>query len=208
MTDAAPFLGTLAAVVGVAGMTPYLRDTLHGGTRPQRVTWLIWTVLAAVVWLSQRADGASWSLLFAGVHTMLNATVFVLAIRRGRSAGVKADILTVILAGCGLAGWLMTGYAFTATLCVVAADLVALAAMIPKTWHDPWSETLPTYGLASLGGALAAGAVAGIDLALLAYPIYYCLANGALAVVIHARRHVLCVGRVRPLAGVVPVDVR
>ena len=61
MTDVAPALGVLAALVGVADTIPYLRDMLRGATRPNRGTWLIWSVLAIVVCLSQRADGATWS---------------------------------------------------------------------------------------------------------------------------------------------------
>jgi hypothetical protein len=56
------------------------------------------------------------------------------------------------------------------------------------------SETLATFVYASLGGALAAGAVGVAENAsapLLLYPVYYCLANGAIAVLIHHRRTVL-----------------
>jgi hypothetical protein len=63
--------------------------------------------------------------------------------------------------------------------------------MIPKTYRDPDSETLATFAFASLGGALAAGAVGAIDLSLLLYPVYYCLVNGALAVLILQRRRAL-----------------
>ena len=81
-----------------------------------------------------------------------------------------------------------------ATVCVVAADLIAAAMMVPKTYRDPGSETLATFVYASIGGALAAGAVGVADNAgatLLLYPIYYCLANGAIAVLIHRRRTAL-----------------
>jgi hypothetical protein len=78
-----------------------------------------------------------------------------------------------------------------ATTCVVAADLVGAAMMVPKTYRDPSSETLATFGFASLSGALAVGAVGVPDPSLLLYPAYYCLANGALAVLIHYRRRQL-----------------
>jgi hypothetical protein len=35
--------------------------------------------------------------------------------------------------------------------------------MVPKTYRDPGSETLATFAFASLGGALAAGAVGALD---------------------------------------------
>jgi hypothetical protein len=63
--------------------------------------------------------------------------------------------------------------------------------MVPKTWRDPGSETLATYAFASLGGALAAGAVGALDPALLLYPIYYCAVNGGIAVLIVHRRRAL-----------------
>ena len=114
MTYIAPVLGLLAGVVGIADTIPYVRDTVRGSTRPHRGTWLIWSVLAMVVCLSQRADGASRSLIIA-------------------------------------------------TACVVAADLIGAAMMVPKTYRDPGSETLATFALASLSGALAAGAVGAPD---------------------------------------------
>ena len=75
-----------------------------------------------------------------------------------------------------------------ATACVVAADLIAAAMMVPKVYRDPGSETLVTFVLASVGGALAAGAVGAVDASLLCYPIYYCLVNAAIALLIHHRR--------------------
>jgi hypothetical protein len=71
--------------------------------------------------------------------------------------------------------------------------------MVPKTYRDPDSETLATFAFANLGGALAAGAVGALDPSLLLYPIYYCLVNGAIAVLIHNRRGVL--GSLEPLSG-------
>jgi hypothetical protein len=39
-----------------------------------------------------------------------------------------------------------------------------------------------------VGGALATGAVGATDASLLCYPIYYCLVNWAIALLIHHRR--------------------
>ena len=89
MTGIAPVLGVLAVLVGIADTIPYVRDTLRGATRPHRGTWLIWSMLAIVVCLSQRADGASWSLLMVAAQAILTSLIFVLAIRRGEG-GVSA----------------------------------------------------------------------------------------------------------------------
>jgi hypothetical protein len=191
MTDIVPVLGVLAGAIGVADTVPYVRDILRGSTRPHRGTWLIWGVLAIVVCLSQRADGASWSLIMAGTQAVLTSLIFILAIRHGEGGLTRIELIMIVVAGAGVIGWIVADQPIVATACVVAADLIGAAMMVPKTHRDPESETLVTFAFASLGGALAAGAVGVIDVSLLLYPAYYCVVNGAIALLIHQRRRTL-----------------
>jgi len=191
MIELVVVLGISAGLIGIADTIPYVRDTLRGSTRPHRGTWLIWGVLAVVVCLSQYADGASWSLIMAGVQAVLTTGIFVLSIRRGEGGVSRVEQLMIAIAGVGVLGWIVADEPLVATACVVAADLLGAAMMVPKTYRDPESETLVTFAFASVGGALAAGAVGAIDLSLLLYPVYYCLVNGAIALLIVHRRAVL-----------------
>jgi hypothetical protein len=194
VTVLAALLGVLAGLVGVFDTVPYLRDVVKGSTRPHRGTWLIWSALAIVVCLSQWADGASWSLIMLMTQAVLTTTVFAVAIVHGQGGTTVAELVLMAFAAVGVTGWLLSGEPLVATVCVVAADLIAAAMMVPKTYRDPESETLATFVYASIGGALAAAAVGVADdaaVTLLLYPIYYCLANGAIAVLIHRRRAVL-----------------
>ncbi len=170
---------------------PSRRAAIRGTTRPHRATWLVWTLLAVVACLSQRADGAMWSLTMAGAQVISNCLVLVLALRRGVGGTSTADRLLIALAGSSVIGWVVADEPLIATAGVVLADLIAVAMMVPKTYHEPRSETLATFAGASLAGGLAAGAVGALDLALLLYPVYYCLANGAIAVLIGWRRSIL-----------------
>ena len=184
-------LGLTAGLIGVFDTIPYVRDTLRGATRPHRGTWLIWGVLAVVVCLSQYADGASWSLVMAGVQAVLTSLIFALSIRWGEGGLSPREIVMIAIAGAGVVGWVIADEPLVATVCVVAADMIGAAMMVPKTYRDPESETLVTFAFASLGGALAAGAVGAVDVSLLLYPVYYCVINGALALLIWQRRSVL-----------------
>ena len=96
--------------------------------------------------------------------------------------------MLLAVAAAGVTGWLVAEDPLVATVCVVVADLIALAMMVPKTWRDPRSETLSTFALASVGGALPRSSVGALEPSLLLYPAYYCLANGALALMILGRR--------------------
>jgi len=184
----APVFGVLAGVVGVVDTVPYVRDIVRGTTRPHRGTWFIWGMLAIVVCVSQRADGASWSLVMAGTQAVLTSLIFVLAIRRGEGGLSATDGMLIAIAAGGMAAWVVVDEPITATACVIVADLIAAAMMVPNVNRDPGSETLVTFVLAGVGGALAAGAVGAADASLLCYPVYYCLVNWALALLIHVRR--------------------
>ena len=188
MNELAPALGVMAALVGVADTIPYVRDIARGATRPHRGTWLIWGTLAVVVFWSQYSDGASWSLLMAGTQALLTALIFVMAIRHGEGCVTPGDMVMIAIAAAGVIGWMVADEPLVATVCVIAADLIGAALMLPKTWHDPESETLSTFALASVSGGLAVGAVGALDPSLLLYPAYFCLVNGAIAVVIQQRR--------------------
>ena len=126
----------------------------------------------------------------AGAQAVLTGLIFALAIRMGEGGLSRADAILIAIAGGGVAGWILVDEPIVATVCVIAADLIAAAMMVPKVCRDPGSETLVTFVLASVGGALAVGAVGTVDASLLCYPIYYCLVNAAIALLIHHRRAV------------------
>ena len=125
MTDAAPLLGVLGGVAGVANTIPYVRDMLRGSTRPHRGTWLIWGVLAIVVCVSQRADGASWSLVMSATQAILTGLVFLLAIRHGEGGMTAGEVSLVAIAGGGVIGWAIASEPVVAVGGVLAADMIA-----------------------------------------------------------------------------------
>jgi hypothetical protein len=125
----------------------------------------------------------------SGTQAVLTVVVLALAMRRG--GGAPRDTVVIAIAGVGVAGWILIDEPVVATACVVGADLLAAALMVPKTYRNPRSETLSSFAVASVGGALAVAAVGTLDVALLLYPAYFCVVNAALAVLIHQRRRVL-----------------
>jgi hypothetical protein len=188
MTAVPATLGVLAGLMGVTVTIPYIRDTLRGTTRPHRGAWLIWGTLAFVVCLSQRADGASWSLVLTASQAVVTSLVFVLAIRRGEGGASARDAIAIGLAAGGVTVWALADEPVVATAGVIGADLLAAVMVMPKLHRDPDSETLSTYAWASVCGALAAGAVWTFDVALLIYPVYYCLVNACFSTVIYRGR--------------------
>jgi hypothetical protein len=193
-----PVLGVLAGIISVLDAVPYIRDVMRGTTRPHRGTWLIWSSLAIVALASQLADGAEWSVVMVAAQALATGVIFLVSIRRGEGGLSPVDITLITIAALGVVGWLVFSEPVVATACVVAADTLGVAMMLPKTWREPASETLSTYALASTAGLLSTFAVGAIEVSLLLYPVYFFVANGLIAVVIVVRRRVAGPAGCRP----------
>lgn len=191
MTDDLSLLaaaGLAAAALSLIDPIPYVRDVWGGRTRPHRGSWLIWSVLAIVVFWSQWADGATWSLAMVAAQAVSTTAIFVLSIRNGQGGLRRAEIAMLLLAAAGVVGWSLSSEPIVATGFVVLADTVGFALMLPKTWRAPWSETRSTYVLAALSGALGLVAVGTLDVGLILYPASIVFADGLTSVVITVRR--------------------
>jgi hypothetical protein len=183
--------GILAGILQLVATAPYLRDVLRGTTTPQRATWTIWTTLSLVVLASQWASGAGWSLVLTIGQVVSCSGIFLLALRRGVGGVSPLELSLLGIAALGVVGWQIAGDPTVATCSVVAADLIAVALMLPKTFRNPRSETLETYVIGLVSTLFALAAVGSGDASLLIYPLYLLVADGAVAGMIFLRRRAL-----------------
>jgi hypothetical protein len=176
------------ACLSVVGMAAYLRDVRRGETVPHRGSWLVWSVVAVAGAVAQGAHGVSWTLLVLGVQAATTIAVLALAVRRGVGGVSVGNAALIGVAATGIVAWIMAADPLAATAGAVLADGAGMAAIVPKVWVRPFSETTATYALAGATGLAAVVSLTGPDLRLLLFPGYYCLANSAVAVLIVVRR--------------------
>ena len=179
-----PALGILAGIISISAYPPYIRDMLKGTTKPERASWLIWSALALIALTSQLAAGAHWSIYMTLAQTVGVIVIFILSLKYGYGGLKKRDIISIIIAALGVAGWLITNSPLFALLCVVAVDAAGAWLTVYKAFKDPGSETLITWELDSLSNLLGLLAVGTFSFSLVLYPAYLLVANGAVVVAI------------------------
>lgn len=182
------FLGLISGVLPMLGVFPYVKDILKHQTKPHRGSFLIWVVLGSIAFFTQLAKGATWSLFLPASDTAATFIIFILALRYGVGGLNRRDIAGLALAGVGLILWYFTKDPLVALLIAIGVDAVGTVLTLIKTWEDPSSETFSSWLLAALGGGFAALAVGKLSFALLVYPIYIFIANGAVDAVILLKR--------------------
>ena len=176
-------LGVASAIISIYAYLPYLRNTVTGRTRPQRASWLIWSVLGCIALGSQIYEGAGASLWFAAIQVGGTMAVFLLSIWRGTGAYLtRADGYVLGAAACGIMAWAVTETAMYALAITITISLLGGAMTVVKAYHDPSSETLTTWLSSFFAAALAMMAVGTLDWVLLTYPLYLFALNGAIVV--------------------------
>jgi len=176
--------GLASGILTSVAYIPYVRDIFLSKTRPQRVTWLIYSVLGGIAFFSQLAKGASNSLWLPAIETLVTSLIFLLSIKYGVGGFSRKDYITIFAAGLGLLGWYFAKDAANALYIVIFVDVVGTWPTLVKSYKDPARETLSTWVLITIGGLLAVLSVGKINFILLLYPFYIFLANAAVAVAI------------------------
>ncbi|MEM6944669.1 MAG: hypothetical protein AAF565_13040 [Pseudomonadota bacterium] len=163
----------IAFALSVIAFYPYLRDTIAWKTRPQRASWLIWSVLSSISFVSQVAEGASTSLVYAGVQCAGTLTILALAWSRGLGGFLHPrDLLVISAAGAGLAIWYVTEDAAWALAISCSISLVGGTVTVAKAYWNPQTETMSFWMISFLAACFGAGSVGMWDPILLMYPVY------------------------------------
>lgn len=169
--------GYISAVLSILMVVPYIRDIFLLKTKPERASWLIWTVLGFIAFFSQLAKGATDSLWLTGGQTLAVLIIVLLSIKYGVGGLTNRDIKALIAAAVGLIIWYITKEATWALLIVVAIDSVGTLLTAIKSYEDPESETFSTWIMSGTSGIFGALAVGAIHPILLVYPLYIVIAN-------------------------------
>jgi len=168
--------GYLSAVAMLWSFIPYIRDIFKGKTKPERASWLIWAILGAILFFSQLAKGASYSLFMPAAQGIGDLFIFVLAIKYGMGGFLKRDIIALTGASVGLFLWYLTREATVALLIAVFIDATGATLTVIKSYEHPTSETISNWVLGVFAGLLSCIAVGNYNLILLIFPVYVCLA--------------------------------
>lgn len=183
--------GYISAFFAIVEFIPYIRDIFRLKTKPQRVTWFIYSVLGSIAFFSQLAKGASNSLWLPGILTIGVFTVFLLSLKYGVGGFHKKDSLVLIVAALGLIAWYFTKEAAIALYIVILIDASGTYLTLEKAYKNPGSETLTSWLFSSLAGFFAFLAVGSLSIVLISYPLFIFLMDGGVVLAIELGRRKL-----------------
>lgn len=181
-------LGYSSGILMILSVIPYARSIFKLKTKPQRMTWLIWSILTFIAFFSQLAEGGTWSLLLTAGDTIAILIVFVLSLKFGIGGWRRIDIFSLVGASVSLFLWYLTKEPAVALFLIILTDLFGAHLTIVKSWKNPETENWVGWAMCGLGGFLGALAVGEWNFVLISFPFYIFLINSFIALIILFRR--------------------
>ena len=132
----------IGALIGAAGSLAYLTDTVRGKVKPNRVTFLLWSVAPFIAFAAQVEQGVGLESLMTFSTGFLPLTVFIASFVNKKAAWklVKFDIVCGVLSVIGLILWLVTKVGNVAITFSILADGMAAIPTIVKAYKYPDTE--------------------------------------------------------------------
>jgi hypothetical protein len=166
-------VGIAAAIFALAAVVPYIWDIIGKITKPNTVTYFVWTLLQSIAIYAQIQAGASWSVFLMVGTTIGTAVVFILSLTHyGYKHFTWVDAASLVLAGFAILILIFTKHPVLAILLPILGDAIGAMPTIVKTRDHPETEERLAWFLMIVACALGILATEKFDLANLAYPVF------------------------------------
>lgn len=184
------YLVFLGAAVNIFGAFSYIRNTLRGQTKPNRVTWLMWFVAPLIATVAALVDGVSWAVLPVFMAGFCPLLIFFASFVN-RNAYWKLETFDYLCGLCSflaLALWGITREPVIAIVFAIASDGFAAVPTLVKSWNYPKTESSIAYSTGLFNALTSFAAVKAWVFSEYAFAVYLVIVNSLLLLAIYGHK--------------------
>lgn len=176
----------VALLINLFGTVIYLLDTLKGRVKPNKVTWLLWTVNPLVAFAAEihQQVGIQSLLTFAIGFGPLIIFLASFVNKKAYWKITRADIACGLLSLIGLSLWYLTRVGNLAIVFSLIADAFAALPTLYKAYKNPDTENSFAYLTAAISGIITLLTIRYWNFETYAFPVYIFLINFLIALAI------------------------
>lgn len=161
------------------GQISYILSTLKGKSQPNRVSFLLWAVIAFIIFAGQINEGAGWPSLLTLIAGIGPLMIFIVSFvdRKAYWKISRLDIFCGVLSGLAIVLWVSTGSAIYAIALGVLADFLASIPTVIKSFNYPETENVVIFRNAMAGGIITLLTIDNWVFSVYAFAAYMVLIN-------------------------------
>ncbi len=187
----AHWLVIISAVIIVLGSFAYIRDTLSGKTKPNRVSWFMWALAPLIgtaaalyahadVWVTVRVFLAGFLPLLVFLASFVNRQSYWKLTRFDLACGFCSALALIV--------WVVADSPRSAILLAVLGDGFASLPIIRKAWEHPETETGITFIASLIAVLLVLPSIPKWNIENSAFQIYLLIVNTLILFSIYRKR--------------------
>lgn len=177
------------AILNLIGSLSYLIDTVKGRVKPDRVTWILWSVIPFIAFTAQIKQGVGLQSLMTFMTGFTPLIIFLASFLNKKSYWRlgRLDVICGVISIVGILLWYITKVGNTAILFSILADGLAAIPTVVKAYHAPETEDYKVYFLAATSAAITLLTIKVWSFEYFGWPIYIFVVTLLIAVLIRFR---------------------
>lgn len=185
------WLVVCSLLISIGGTYAYIRDTLAGRTKPNRISWAMWSLSPLISTAAALSAGANpWATARVAIAGLLPLTIFLTSFVNQRSYWKMGifDFTCGVFALLALILWFTTSAPQLAILFAISGDIFASFPTLAKTWRYPETETGAMFAASFLSVALVLPSIPAWTIENAAFQIHLLLMSALLLFATYRKR--------------------
>ncbi len=184
------YIVILGAVIQLIGIYSYILDVIKGNVKPNKLTWLLWSIAPFIATFAAVSSGVRWAVLpvfMAGFGPFL---VFIVSLFSKKSYWKiqKFDYICGLCSILALVLWGITREPLVAIIFSILSDFFAGVITFKKAWNYPETETHIPYSTGIFNIMTSFFAISVWTPENYLFPIYLLFMNGLVLVAIYHKK--------------------
>lgn len=181
------YIVLIGALVQLFGTGVYIRETLKGNTKPNRVSWLMWAIAPLIATAASLMDGVQWAVLPVFMVGFGPLLVLIASAKSPKAYWKleKFDYICGVFAIFALILWGITRDPFIAVVFAIISDIFAAIPTIKKCFTHPETESIAAYTTAIFNAGTSFFAFQTFTATEVAFPLYLVILNALIVIVFY-----------------------
>lgn len=179
----------VGVIIQFLGGLDYLINTLKGKTKPNKVSWLLWTIAPLIAFAAELKQGVgvqSFTTFIVGFVPLL-VLLGSFVNKKAQWEIEKLDIICGVLSSLGILLWLVTKVGNLAILFSIFADGLAFIPTLVKAFKYPETESANVFITGFVAMAITLLTVTNWNFQTFGFPLYLFLADLSAALLIQLK---------------------
>jgi len=184
------YLVLLTIPLAIYGGGIYIIDIIAGKSKPNKVSWLMWSANGLIAAAAGLSEGVTWAVLPVFMSGFVPLCVLAVSFFNKGSYWklIAFDYICGFFSALALILWWVTKEADVAIIFAIISDIFAAVPTLKKMWNNPETESAKSYVAGLISSITGFAAIKNWVFSEYAYVVYLVIMESCLIISIYRKK--------------------